>query len=256
LSILSTGVRPHENQPKHRRAQGIATMSDRRILIVDDDPQIRRAMRTTLTSEGYEVADAGSGKDALDRIHSETYDLVLLDINMPDITGIETCRQIRLVSEVGIIMMTVRDKESDKVAALDVGADDYVTKPFSVPEMLARIRAALRRSRSAPTAGIGAVCVGNMEIDFRARRLRSRGKQVRISSKEFDLLSYLASRPNRAIPHEELLHAVWGPEYRNRREYLRVFINRLRKKIEPSPEVPQYLIKEPWIGYSLKLPED
>ena len=231
-------------------------MSDGRILVVDDDPQIRRAMRTTLASEGYEVADAGSGKDALDRIHSEIYDLVLLDINMPGITGIETCRQIRLVSDVGIIMMTVRDTESDKVAALDVGADDYVTKPFSVPEMLARIRAALRRSGSAPVASIGAVRIGDMEIDFRARRLKSQGTQIRISSKEFDLLSYLASHPNRAIPHEELLHAVWGPEYRNRREYLRVFINRLRKKIEPSPEVPQYLIKEPWIGYSMKLPED
>jgi two-component system, OmpR family, KDP operon response regulator KdpE len=230
-------------------------VGDGRILVVDDEPQIRRAMQATLVTEGYEVADARSGNDALERIHSEKYDLVLLDINMPGITGIETCRQIRLVSDVCIIMMTVRDKQSDKVAALDVGADDYVTKPFSVPEMLARIRAALRRSAPSPAAGIGNVRIGDVEIDFRARRLISQGTQIRLSSKEFDLLSYLASHPNRVIPHEELLRAVWGPEYGEQREYLRVFINRLRKKIEPSPPNPQYLIKEPWIGYSLKLPE-
>src|SRR5271156_3174338 len=230
-------------------------MSDGRILVVDDEPQIRRAMRATLVTEGYEVADARSGNDALERLHSEKYDLVLLDINMPAITGIETCRQIRLVSDVCIIMMTVRNKESDKVAALDVGADDYVTKPFSVPEILARIRAALRRTATSPPFGIYNVRIGDVEIDFRARCLTSNGQQIRLSSKEFDLLSYLASHPNRVIPHEELLHAVWGPEYGEEREYLRVFINRLRKKIEPSPQDPQYLIKEPWIGYSLKLPE-
>lgn len=231
-------------------------MSDGRILVVDDEPQIRRVMRATLVTEGYEVADARSGDDALERIHSEKYDLILLDINMPGITGIETCRQIRLVSDVCIIMMTVRDKESDKVAALDVGADDYVTKPFSMPEMLARIRAALRRTVTSPPPGTGNVRIGEVEIDFRARCLTSHGKQIRLSSKEFDLLSYLAAHPNRVIPHEELLHAVWGPEYGEEREYLRVFINRLRKKIEPSPQEPQYLIKEPWIGYSLKLPEN
>ncbi len=231
-------------------------MSDGRILVVDDEPQIRRVMRATLVTEGYEVADARSGDDALERIHSEKYDLILLDINMPGITGIETCRQIRLVSDVCIIMMTVRDKESDKVAALDVGADDYVTKPFSMPEMLARIRAALRRTVTSPPSGTANVRIGEVEIDFRARCLTSHGKQIRLSSKEFDLLSYLAAHPNRVIPHEELLHAVWGPEYGEEREYLRVFVNRLRKKIEPSPQDPQYLIKEPWIGYSLKLPEN
>ncbi len=231
-------------------------MSDGRILVVDDEPQIRRVMRATLVTEGYEVADARSGNDALERIHSEKYDLILLDINMPGITGIETCRQIRLISDVCIIMMTVRDQESDKVAALDVGADDYVTKPFSMPEMLARIRAALRRTATSPPSGTGNIRIGEVEIDFRARCLTSHGKQIRLSSKEFDLLSYLASHPNRVIPHEELLHAVWGPEYGEEREYLRVFINRLRKKIEPSPQDPQYLIKEPWIGYSLKLPEN
>jgi two-component system, OmpR family, KDP operon response regulator KdpE len=231
-------------------------MGEGRILVVDDEPQIRRVMRATLVTEGYEVADARSGDDALDRLHSEKYDLVLLDINMPGITGIETCRQIRLVSDVSIIMMTVRDLESDKVAALDVGADDYVTKPFSMPEMLARIRATLRRTVFSAASGVSNLRIGEVEIDFRARRLTAQGKQIRLSSKEFDLLSYLASHPNRAIPHEELLHAVWGPDYGEEREYLRVFINRLRKKIEPSPQQPQYLLKEPWIGYRLKLPED
>src|ERR1700733_10652882 len=229
-------------------------MAEGRILVVDDEPQIRRVMRTTLVQEGYEVFDARSGGEALDQLHSEKFDLILLDINMPGLTGIETCRQIRLVSDVCIIMMTVRDKESDKVAALDVGADDYVTKPFGMPEMLARIRAVMRRNAPAPFAGIGNVWIGDVEVDFRARRLTSNGKQIRLSAKEFDLLSYLAAHPNRVIPHEELLHAVWGPEYGEEREYLRVFINRLRKKIEPSPQDPQYLIKEPWIGYSLKLP--
>ena len=228
-------------------------MGEGRILVVDDEPQIRRVMRATLVHEGYEVMDARSGPDALDCLHSQKFDLILLDINMPGLTGIETCRQIRLVSDVGIIMMTVRDKESDKVAALDVGADDYVTKPFSMPEMLARIRAVLRRNSTLPATGIPNVWIGDVEVDFRSRRLTSNGKQIRLSAKEFDLLAYLAAHPNRAIPHEELLHAVWGPEYGEEREYLRVFINRLRKKIEPSPQDPQFLIKEPWVGYSLKL---
>jgi two-component system KDP operon response regulator KdpE len=230
-------------------------MGEGRILVVDDEPQIRRVMRATLVHEGYEVMDARSGPDALDRLHSEKFDIILLDINMPGLTGLETCKQIRLVSDVGIIMMTVRDKESDKVAALDVGADDYVTKPFSMPEMLARIRALLRRNALLEPAGIANVWIGDVEVDFRSRRLVSKGKQIRLSAKEFDLLAYLAAHPNRAIPHEELLHAVWGPEYGEEREYLRVFVNRLRKKIEPSPQDPQFLIKEPWIGYSLKLPE-
>ncbi len=230
-------------------------MGEGRILVVDDEPQIRRVMRATLVTEGYEVEDARNGDDALDRLHSEKYDLILLDINMPGITGIETCRQIRLVSDVSIIMMTVRDTEGDKVAALDVGADDYVTKPFSMPEILARIRAILRRTVVSTASGISNLRIGDVEIDFRARRLTAHGKQIRLSSKEFDLLSYMASHANRVIPHEELLHAVWGPDYGEEREYLRVFINRLRKKIEPSPQDPQYLLKEPWIGYRLNLPE-
>ncbi|HKV04541.1 MAG TPA: response regulator transcription factor [Candidatus Acidoferrales bacterium] len=230
-------------------------MGEGRILVVDDEPQIRRVMRSALVGEGYEVADARNGENAVERIRSEKYDLVLLDINMPGITGIEVCRQIRLVSDVCIIMMTVRHTESDKVEALDMGADDYVTKPFSMPEMLARIRAALRRPVSSSAGQSAHLQLGDVEIDFRARRVTAPHQQVRLSVTEFDLLSYFASHPNRAIPHEELLHAVWGPDYQEQREYLRVFINRLRKKIEPDPQDPKYLLKEPWIGYRLNVPE-
>jgi two-component system KDP operon response regulator KdpE len=229
-------------------------MSKGRILVVDDDSQIRRVMRATLVGEGYEVSDARNGHDALDRIRSAKYDLVLLDINMPGLTGIETCRAIRLISEVSIIMMTVRHAESDKVEALNAGADDYVTKPFGMPEMLARIRVALRKTVTFSEVGDTSLRLGRIEIDFQTRRVMAENKQVRLSSKEFDLLSYLASHPNRAISHEELLRAVWGPDYKKEREYLRVLINRLRKKIETAPKNPKYLLKEPWIGYRFVLP--
>jgi two-component system KDP operon response regulator KdpE len=230
-------------------------MSKGRILVVDDDSQIRRVMRTTLVAEGYEVSDARNGHEALDRIRSAKYDLVLLDINMPGTPGIEACRSIRLISEVSIIMMTVRHAEGDKVEALNAGADDYVTKPFSMPEMLARIRAALRKTVVFSGSAETHLRLGRIEIDFQGRRVMAENKQVRLSSKEFDLLSYLASHPNRAIPHEELLRAVWGPKCGKEREYLRVLINRLRRKIEAVPNNPKYLFKEPWIGYRFELPQ-
>jgi len=231
-------------------------VSEGRILVVDDEPQIRRVMRASLVNEGYEVVDARSGPDALDLVRTQQFDLVLLDINMPGMTGVQACREIRLISDVNIIMMTVRRAESDKVEALDVGADDYVTKPFGMAEMMARIRAALRRTVFSSPSVTKRLRLGEVEVDFRARRVMARGKQVRLSGKEFDLLSYLASHANRVIPHEELLHAVWGPEYGEEREYLRVFVNRLRKKIERTPGNPKYLLKEPWIGYRLQLPEN
>ena len=227
-----------------------------RILVVEDDHAVQKALRRLFETEGFEIEISEDGQSALEAFRRAAPAAIVLDLRLPLVSGRDVCREIKLQAPtVPIIVLSAASDVSDKVLLLELGADDYVTKPFSVPEMLARIRAALRRSASAPVASIGAVRIGEMEIDFRARRLRSQGKQIPVSSKEFDLLSYLVSHPNRAIPHEELLHAVWGPEYGNRREYLRVFINRLRKKIEPSPEVPQYLIKEPWIGYSMKLPE-
>jgi two-component system KDP operon response regulator KdpE len=224
-----------------------------RILVVDDDPQIRRVMRVTLTGQGYEVDDVTSGESALERIREHRFDLVLLDLNMPGMGGLETCREIRSHSEIAIIMLTVRDTEADKVAALDAGADDYVTKPFSASELLARIRAALRRTPW--TQGpAGRFTLGAVEIDFDSRQVGSTGKRVRLTPKEFDLLHYLAAHPNKVISHRELLQAVWGPDYGDQVDYLRVVVNQLRKKIEPKPSQPTYLLTEPWVGYRLFVP--
>jgi len=228
-------------------------MSLGRILVVDDDPQIRRVMRTTLSGEGYEVEDARSGEEALEKIRASRHDLMLLDINMPGMGGLETCRQVRATSDLSIIMLTVRNTEQDKVQSLDAGADDFITKPFGTPELLARIRAALRRAPSSPEAGPQHITLDNVEIDFQSRKLIVRGSEVRLTPKEFDLLRYLTLHPNRAIPHRELLQAVWGPDYGDEVEYLRVFVKQLRRKIEPKPDKPRYIVTEPWVGYRFVL---
>jgi two-component system, OmpR family, KDP operon response regulator KdpE len=231
-------------------------MSAGRMLVVDDDPQIRRAMRTTLTGRGYEVADARTGEEALEALRSGNYDLVLLDMNMPGMGGIETCRLIRSTSEIAIIMLTVSNSEKDKVEALDAGADDYITKPFSTPELLARIRATLRRLPHAPEHGdLKELDHRGVEIDLASRQVNVHGRASRLTAKEFDLLSYLLARPNKTISHRELLQAVWGPDYGDELEYLRVFINRLRKKIEPDPSKPQFLVTDAWAGYRFQLPQ-
>lgn len=230
-------------------------MSSGRILVVDDDPQIRRVLRTTLISQGYEVVDARSGDEALERVRAEKLDVVILDMNMPGMNGIETCRLIRSGSDIAIIMLTVRDSEADKVEALDAGADDYVTKPFGSPELLARIRAALRRLPQT-AAGVQSVRVDDMEINFATRRVTVGNKEIRLTPKEFELLHYMVSHPNVPIPHTRLLQSVWGPDYGDEVEYLRVFMNQLRKKIEKNPSSPKYLITEPWIGYRFQLRQD
>jgi two-component system, OmpR family, KDP operon response regulator KdpE len=224
-------------------------VSEGRILVVDDDPQLRRTMRTALSASHYEVEDARNGEESLEKLRSGTYDLVLLDINMPLMTGIETCKAIRAGSEVAIIMLTVRNSEGDKVSALDSGADDYITKPFSTPELLARIRAALRRLPVPPAARLQRVSFENLEIDFAAHALTVNGRTTRLTPKELDLLAYLVAHPNTTIGHRELLQAVWGPDYGQELEYLRVFINRLRKKLEPDPGNPRFLITDAWAGY-------
>src|SRR6266850_2728258 len=229
-------------------------MSSGRILIVDDDPKIRRVLRTTLVAQGYEVVDARNGEEALERVRAERMDLVVLDMNMPGMGGIETCRLIRSSSDVAVVMLTVRDGESDKVEALDAGADDYMTKPFSSPELLARIRAALRRLPQT-TSGLQTVRVDDMEINFSTRRVIAGNREVRLTPKEFDLLQYLVAHPNVPIPHTKLLQSVWGPDYGDEVEYLRVFINQLRKKIEKNPSSPKYLLTEPWVGYRFHLPQ-
>ncbi len=223
-------------------------MSAGRILVVDDDPQIRRVLKVTLSGQGYEVDDAKNGEVALEKVRELRFDLVLLDMNMPGIDGLEACRAIREGSEIAIVMLTVRDNEADAVAALDAGADDYVTKPFGTPELLARIRAALRRTPSSqgPT---GRLALGGVEIDFDARQVTSRGRRVHLTPKEFELLRYLAAHPNKVLTHRELLQAVWGPDYGDQVDYLRVVVNQLRKKIEPKPSAPVHLLTEPWVGY-------
>ncbi len=222
-------------------------MSTPTILVVDDEPQIRRVMRTTLSSNGYSVVEAKSGEEALEMMRKERPELVLLDVNMPGMGGLETCREIRDQSDVAIIMLTVRNTEHDKVLALDAGADDYVVKPFSVEELLARIRAALRRTTSAEP--IPSYVSDDLEIDFERRKVLVKGNPVRLTPKEFDLLRHLVSSQGKPLEHRRLLQAVWGPDYGNETEYLRVFINQLRKKIEPDPSHPKYIHTDPWVGY-------
>jgi two-component system KDP operon response regulator KdpE len=229
--------------------------NDGRVLIVDDDPQIRRVMRTTLEARGNEVDEAGSGEQALELARSEKYDLIILDINLPGKSGVETCREIRTLATTPIIMLTVRDAGEDKIEALDAGAFDYVTKPFAMGELLARIRAVLRRTPSVAASGVSHLKLDEVEVNFESRRVIVAGKPVRLTSKEFDLLLYLATHRNRTIPHRELLREVWGSEHVDERKYLRVFINRLRKKIEASPREPKFLLTEPFVGYRLRTPE-
>jgi two-component system, OmpR family, KDP operon response regulator KdpE len=224
-------------------------MSTGKILIVDDDPQIRRVLKVILAGERYEFAEARSGEAALLQLREFLPDLVLLDINMPGMGGLEACRSIRESSEVPIIVLTVRNEEEHTVEALDAGADDYVTKPFGKQELLARIRAALRRNPAAAVTGPHTFSSGDLEIDFDARHVKSGEKTVRLTPKEFDLLRYLVSNAGKPVPHRELLQAVWGPDYGDQTDYLRVFITHLRKKIEPNPAKPQYILTEPWIGY-------
>ena len=227
-------------------------MTSAKILVVDDEPQIRRVLRTTLTSQGYSVAEARTGDEALEEIRHERPDLILLDVNMPGRSGLETCSEIRSTSDIPIIMLTVRNSERDKVQALDAGADDYVVKPFGVEELMARIRASLRRVT--PAESIPPFLSAELKIDFEKRTVLVKGQSVRLTPKEFDLLRQLVANQGKAIPHRRLLQAVWGPDYGEETEYLRVFINQLRKKIEPDPGNPRYIITEPWIGYRFERP--
>jgi two-component system KDP operon response regulator KdpE len=229
-------------------------MNSGRILVVDDEPQLRRVMRTALTSNGYEVLDARSGEEALHIVRAESPDLILLDMNMPGMGGLAACAAIRAISDAGIIILSVRGSEQDKIAALDAGADDYMTKPYSLDELFARIRANLRRlpvlSESTPPI----VVSDELTIDLSGRVAIVRGKPVRLTPKEFDLLQFLVSHPNKPVAHRKLLQTVWGPDYGDEVEYLRVFVSQLRKKIEPAPAKPRYIVTEPWVGYRFVMP--
>lgn len=223
-------------------------MSAGRILVVDDQPQMRRFMRTTLTSAGYEIDDAKTGEEALNKIREFHPDLILLDINMPGMGGLAACREIRSGTNIAIIILTVRNSEEDKVEALDAGADDFVTKPFSTPELLARIRAALRRVPLSQSSAVR-IRVGQLFIDFGARTVSIGKRTSHLTPKELDLLRYLTQSANQAVSHRELLQAVWGPDYGDQVDYLRAIVKNLRKKVELNPDEPVYVKTEPWVGY-------
>ena len=224
-----------------------ASASRGRILIVDDQPQIRRALRTALVAKGYEVNDASRGDEAFEKLREDKYDVILLDINLPDLKGTDVCRTIRATSDVGIIMLTVRNNEADKVAALDCGANDYVTKPFSTPELFARIRAVLRRHGA--DREVQRLRLRDLEVDFEAREVMVRGHGVHLTPKEFELLQYLANRLNKIVQHREILRTIWGPDYGDELDQLRTVVKQLRKKIEADPAKPQYLLTHSWVGY-------
>src|ERR1700704_1218646 len=227
-------------------------MNNATILVVDDEPQIRRVLRATLSSNGYNVIEAKDGQEAIEMVIREHPDLILLDVSMPDMTGLEACSKIRLSYEGPIIMVTVRNSEQDKVVALDAGADDYVVKPFAIGELLARIRAALRRFSSEEP--LPKIETPELSIDLERRIVDVRGQRVHLTPKEFDVLRTLVLQQGKPLTHKRLLQAVWGPDHAEETENLRVVINQLRKKIERDPAHPCYILTEPWLGYRFQLP--
>ncbi|HKV24450.1 MAG TPA: response regulator transcription factor [Candidatus Acidoferrum sp.] len=228
-------------------------MSAADVLVVDDEAQIRRVLRATLSGHGYVLREATTGEEAVEAVRKERPDLILLDVNMPGIGGIEAAREIREMCDAPIIMLTVRNAEKDKVAALDAGADDYVVKPFGIEELLARIRAALRRY--GPGDAVPAFNTKDLSIDFESRVLTAGGKEVHLTPKEFEVLKLLVANVGKPLSHRRLLQAVWGPEYGEETENLRVVINQLRKKIESDPARPKYILTEPWVGYRFQAPK-
>jgi two-component system KDP operon response regulator KdpE len=233
------------------------TVSTGKILIVDDDPKVRRALHSALHSLGFEVMESPNGEQALKEAKNHKFDVVLLDINMPGMGGIETCRQLRRSAlRLQILMLTVRESEEDKIKALDAGADDYVTKPYSVPELTARIRAAIRRATTPVGESSEILVIGEIELDPVRRTVLKAGEPVRLTPKEFELLHYLMAHAGIPVTHARLLHTVWGAEYSQQREYLRTFIHELRKKLETDPASPQYLLTEAYVGYRFREPED
>jgi len=226
-------------------------VSAARILLVDDELSIQRTLAPLLRSRGYDVDVAGTGADALKIVAEHPPDLIILDLGLPDIEGAEVCRRIRATAKMPIIVLSARGNEADKVAALDLGADDYVTKPFGPEELLARIRVWLRRLMSDERVESGRVTVGDLTIDYDRRRLLRGDDEIRLTPKEFELLAFLARNPDRVLTHRAILKEVWGPNAVDQPEHLWVLVAQLRKKIEVDPATPRYLISEPWVGYRL-----
>jgi two-component system KDP operon response regulator KdpE len=225
------------------------TTPSSRILLVDDEASIQRAVGPLLRSRGYEVDIAGTGAQALELFAQRKPALIVLDLGLPDIEGTEVCRRIRATAEVPIIVLSARGAETDKVNALDLGADDYVTKPFGPEELLARIRVALRRTASESAVDTGVLRAGALAIDYDRRRVVRDDVEIRLTPKEFDLLSLLARNHDRVLTHRAILKEVWGPNAVEQPEHLWTLVAQLRKKIEPDPSQPKYLISEPWVGY-------
>ena len=218
------------------------------ILVVDDEPQITRVLKTSLSSFGYGIRTAADGEEALQLIHDWSPDLIITDLRMPNMDGLELCREVRKESQVPIIVLSVKGEESIKVQALDAGADDYVTKPFSMNELTARIRAALRRASVPEQTQVPVIEIGDFRIDIPARTVLVKAREVHLTPKEFDLLVYLARHPGKVLTHRALLSAVWGPNSVEQPEYLRVFVGQLRKKLEVDNSA-KYIVTEPWVGY-------
>jgi len=220
-----------------------------RILVVDDEPQITRVLRRSLISQGYDVHIASDGESALQTFGDWPPDLVVTDLAMPNMNGLELCRKLRAISKVPIIVLSVRGEEKTKVEALDCGADDYVIKPFGMDELLARIRATLRRAPALQDESSKILLAGDFRVDLEARRLTIQNKEVHLTPKEYDLMVFFLRNPGKVLTHRTLLAAVWGGNSVEQTEYLRVFIGQLRKKIEPTQTTPRYILTEPWIGY-------
>lgn len=222
-----------------------------RILVVDDEPQLTRVLRTGLSARGYDVRAAADGLSGFETFTDWHPDLVITDLAMPLMDGLELCRRVRAISPVPIIVLSAKGEEKTKVEALDIGADDYITKPFGIDELLARVRASLRRAAtvvsSEPESTV--LTAGDFHIDLEMRQVLVAGREVHLTPKEFDLLVYFVKHSGKVLTHRTLLAAIWGGNYVEQNEYLRVFVGNLRKKLEPDPTTPRYIVTEPWIGY-------
>jgi two-component system KDP operon response regulator KdpE len=244
--------RAPESQPVAAPGRGSA-----RILVIDDEPEIWRAVRAGMTGAGFAAEWASTGAEGIDLVARWHPDVIILDLTLPDLDGIEVCRRLRSWSQVPIIVLSVREGDADKVTALELGADDYLTKPFSIAELVARVRVALRHA--AHQSGSGDLearfQTGGLLIDFERRQVSVDGREIHLTPIEYDLLKYLAYNAGRVLTHRSILRAVWGPAYENEVHYLRVFFNQLRRKIEPVPGRPRYLLTELGIGYRLRSPD-
>jgi two-component system KDP operon response regulator KdpE len=224
-----------------------------KVLVVEDDDGIRQSLFETLGALGFAVGESSSGEEALSRLQMADYDAVLLDINMPGMGGMEACRRIsHAYPGLPIIMLTVQEEEDDKVRALDLGADDYVTKPFTIRELTARLRSAIRRAKTATRPSTPVFTIGGVRLDATRHRVEKHGEEIHLTPKEFDVLHHLMANAGRPVPHQRLLSSIWGPEYGEEREYLRVLVNQLRKKIEDDPAHPVYVLTDSYIGYRFR----